>query len=335
MPNTRLGKSRTTSVDATSLPARADAPSIEAAWLYYHDGLNQNDIAERMQISRASVVNYLNEARKLGWVRIHLDSDVFKGHRLAEELCAAYGLTEAMVVPDDPMNADGAAASVARVTRAAADWLPRLLEPGDRLGVSWGSTIWQMAQQVPSTPVKDLSVIQLLGSRPAALGFAAEACTATLAQRLGGECVNLHAPLVLSNKALRDALCDEPVVRDQLNALATCNKTVLASGTCNAGGAHVVRSRILSENELSEYREKGAVGVICGRLIDRHGNPVVSAVEERMIGVSLDQMRGKDMALLVAAGPGRALPAFAAMKGGFATHLVTSARVAEELLEMI
>lgn len=54
-----------------------------------------------------------------------------------------------------------------------------------------------------------------------------------------------------------------------------------------------------------------------------------------MIGVSLDQMRGKDMALLVAAGPGRALPAFAAMKGGFATHLVTSARVAEELLEMI
>lgn len=86
---------------------------------------------------------------------------------------------------------------------------------------------------------------------------------------------------------------------------------------------------------MSEYREKGAVGVICGRLIDRHGNPVVSAVEERMIGVSLDQMRGKDMALLVAAGPGRALPAFAAMKGGFATHLVTSTRVAEELLEMI
>jgi DNA-binding transcriptional regulator LsrR (DeoR family) len=53
-----------------------------------------------------------------------------------------------------------------------------------------------------------------------------------------------------------------------------------------------------------------------------------------MIGVSLDQMRGKDMALLVAAGPGRALPARAAMKGGFVTHLATSTRVAEELLEM-
>ena len=95
-----------------------------------------------------------------------------------------------------------------------------------------------------------------------------------------------------------------------------------------------MRSGILSPEEIAEYRAKGAVGVICGRLIDGQGRPVVSAVEERMIGVSLDQMRGKDMALLVAAGPGRALPARAAMKGGFVTHLATSTRVAEELLEM-
>ena len=70
-------------------------------------------------------------------------------------------------------------------------------------------------------------------------------------------------------------------------------------------------------------------------LIDGEGHPVVSAVEDRMIGVSLDQMRGKEMALLVAAGPGRARPARAAMKGGFVTHLATSAQVAEDLMEMI
>ncbi|ABV92268.1 transcriptional regulator [Dinoroseobacter shibae DFL 12 = DSM 16493] len=314
------------------MASRDDALFVEAAWLYYHDGLNQTEIAERMRISRASVVNYLNEARTRGWVRVHLDSDVFRGHRLAAELCALFGLTDALVVPDDPLDPEGAAASVARVTRTAADWLPRLLEPGDRLGVSWGATIYQMAQQVPNAPVPDLRVIQLLGSRPAALGFAAEACTAMLAQRLGGECINLHVPLVLSNKALRDALCDEPVVREQLEALASCNKTVLACGTCDAD-AHVVRSGIVTSDSISDYRAKGAVGVICGRLIDVKGQPVVAEVEDRMIGVTLDQMRGKDMALLVAAGPGRAAPAKAAIKGGFVTHLVTSKRIAEDLLE--
>lgn len=286
-----------------------------------------------MRISRASVVNYLNEARARDWVRVHLDSDVFQGHRLAAELCAVYGLTEALVVPDDPVDRDGAAASVARVTRAAADWLPRLLEPGDILGVSWGATVYQMAQQVPHTPVQDLTVVQLLGSRPAAPGFEAEACTSMLAHRLDGQCINLHVPLVLSNESLRDALCDEPVVHDQLAALATCNKTVLACGTCD-GDAHVVRSGILSADSIAAYRDKGAAGVICGRLIDAEGHPVYADVEKRMIGVSLDQMREKEMALLVAAGPGRARPAQAAIKGGFVTHLATSTRVAKDLLEI-
>ncbi|MEM8731703.1 MAG: sugar-binding transcriptional regulator [Pseudomonadota bacterium] len=322
-----MPKPRGTSDQARVAP-REDAPFIEAAWLYYHDGLNQNDIATRLRVSRATVVNYLNEARNRGWVRIHLDSDVFRGHRLAAELCATYGLTDALVIPDDPSEPDG----TGRVVQAAADWLPRLLEPGDRLGVSWGATVYQMAQKVPHHPVPDLTVIQLLGSRPAALGFAAEACTAMLAHRLGGQCINLHVPLILSEKALRDALCDEPVVHAQLEALANCNKTVLACGTCNAD-AHVVRSGILTEDEIAAYRAKGAAGVICGRLIDRAGRPMVADVEDRMIGVSLDQMRNKDMALLVAAGEGRAGPARAAMRGGFVTHLATSTRIAETLLE--
>lgn len=309
------------------LPPRDDAPFVEAAWLYYHDGLNQSDIAARMRISRASVVNYLNEARNRGWVRVHLDSDVFRGHRLAEELCRAYGLSDALVVPDDPGDPGG----TARVTRAAADWLPRLLEPGDRLGVSWGATVYQMAQTMPQNPVPDLTVIQLLGSRPAALGFAAETCTAMLAQKLGGHCINLHVPLILSSKALRDALCAEPVVQAQLAALADCNKTVFACGTCDAG-AHVVRAGILSAPDMAAYRAKGAQGVICARLIDATGAPVVSEVEDRMIGVTLAQMKGKDMALMVAAGPGRALSARAALSGGFVTHLATSVQVAEALL---
>lgn len=309
---------------------RDDAPFIEAAWLYYHDGLNQAEIATRMQISRASVVNYLAEARMRGWVRVHLDSDVFQGHRLAADLCAAYGLREALVVPDDPAGPPG---SPARVTRAAADWLPRLLERGDRLGVSWGETIYQMAQQVAPRPIDDLTVIQLVGSRPATRDFAAEACTSMLAQRLGGACINLHVPLLLSSTALKEALCAEPVVADQLQALAGCNKTVFASGTCDVD-AHIVRAGVIAPEDIDRYRARGATGVICGRLIDAAGQPIVTDAEPRMIGVALDQMRGKEMALLVAAGSDRTAPARAALVGGYATHLATSATVAEALLAL-
>jgi deoxyribonucleoside regulator len=301
----------------------------EAAWLYYHDELNQSDIAERMQLSRASVVNYLAEARDRGWVKLYLDSDVFLGHRFAADLCKAYGLKEALVVSDAPEGAD---LSESRVVRAAADWLPRLLEPGDRLGVSWGETIFRLAQTVPRQIIRDLTVVQLLGSRPAALGFAAETCTTILSQQLGAHCVNLHVPLLLTDKDLADRLRREPVVAQQLAAVANCNKTVLACGTCDPD-AHIVRTGILAAADLAQLRQQGATGVICGRLIDATGQAVPAAIEDRMIGVTLDQMRGKDMSLLVASGKDRAGSARAAILGGFATHLATSASIARILLD--
>ena len=328
--NTPL-KNKKTRRDVSGTTHRDDAPFIEAAWLYYHNGLNQKEIANRMQISRASVVNYLSEARARGWVRVSLDSDVFLEHRLSDALSKAYGLKGVLIVQDDLAEPAG---TVARVTRAAADWLPRLLEPGDKLGVSWGETVYQMAQQMAQSPIDDLTVVQLLGSRPAALGFAAEACATLLAQKLGGLLINLHVPLLVSSRKLRDMLCAEPVVAEQLEALSSCNKTVLACGTCDAG-AHIVHTGVVGEEELAALAKQGATGVVCGRLIDGDGRPKSVKSEDRMIGVSLDQMRGKDMALLVAAGAGRAAPARAAIQGGYVTHLATSSSIAEELLSSV
>ncbi|NBB92985.1 MAG: HTH domain-containing protein, partial [Gammaproteobacteria bacterium] len=48
--------------DVDDRAARQDETIIEAAWCYYHEGLNQNEIAQRLGVSRASVVNYLAEA---------------------------------------------------------------------------------------------------------------------------------------------------------------------------------------------------------------------------------------------------------------------------------
>lgn len=321
-------QSRAASADTLRSVARIEDLITEVAWLYYHDDLNQTEIADRLQVSRATVVNYLFEARLRGWVKLYLDSEVFLGHRISGELCKAYGLTAALVVPGG--HGEGPDIDT-RVLRAAADWFPSLLEPGDRMGVSWGETVFRLAQRVPRHTIEDLTVVQLLGSRPAALGFAAETCTMILAQQLGAHCINLHVPLLLSETALADRLRSEPVVADQLRSVAACNKTVLACGTCD-DNAHIIRTGLLTAEEMGDLRRKGAVGVICGRLIDAQGQAVVSGIEDRMIGVTLDQMRGKEMALLVAAGSRRAGPARAAILGGYVTHLATSARIAEELL---
>ncbi len=52
------------SVDRSGRASRQDDAILEAAWCYYHDGQTQSEIAARLGVSRASVVNYLAEARR-------------------------------------------------------------------------------------------------------------------------------------------------------------------------------------------------------------------------------------------------------------------------------
>ena len=104
---------------------------------------------------------------------------------LPKKLCERFGLEAACIV-----------------ARGAADWLPDLLQPSDRLGVSWGRTVFEVAKAVAPTQIPDLTVTQLVGSKGTPYGFEAETCSSILALQLSARCINLHAPLVVSDANL-------------------------------------------------------------------------------------------------------------------------------------
>lgn len=313
---------------ATARAARQDDAILEAAWAYYHEGLTQRDIANRLGVSRASVVNYLAEARRRDYVRISLDTELFRGHTLVQELKDRFGLTEVLVVPavagDAPRTAE-------RVIRVASDWLPTLLAPGDLLGVAWGETMRHLASVVPRVPLPDLTVLQLVGSKTRDLGSAAETCAVTLAQRFGAKCVNLHAPVLLSSPELAAQLRAEPSIARHLAMIDSCQKVIFASGTFGPG-SHIHRTGLLDPDVVADMRERRAAGVICGRVIDAAGQPLPAPNAAQMIGITLDQMRAKTLALMVSAGPDRVAATLAALRGGYATHLATSSDIAESVL---
>ncbi len=302
---------------------------IEAAWMYYHEGKKQSQIAEQLGVSRATIVNCLQEAKELGLVRITLAPEAFTGHRLAEEMRERFGLAAAYVVPDDA--AADAEEALMRVAQGAAQWLPRLIEPGDRLGVSWGRTVYEVAEAMEQTRTEDVSVSQLVGSMATPYGFTAEICSAHLAMKLRAKLVNLHAPAVLSDPDLASRLRAEPIIAAQLEALSHCNKAIFAAGSANHE-SHIVSSGVASHEELDWYVRRGATGVLCGRFIDARGHSVPGPLDDRMIGVELDKLLGLDMGLLVSVGADKVRPMLSAIAGGYVTHVVTSASTAEAML---
>ena len=304
---------------------------LETAWRYYHDGQNQNDIAADLDLSRGTVANYLNEARARDLVRISLKSEAFSETALSEALCKKFGLEDAFVVPAH--GALTASDLLSRVARAAGDWLPGILKDGDNLGVSWGETVYEVSVAAPTHKLENVTIVQLVGTLTTPLGFAAETCSSNLAQRFGARCINLHVPLVVSTADLADRLRAEPIIARQLDATRSCNKTLFATGICTPD-SHVVKVGVVSPEELQSYLAKGAAAVICGQFIDTDGRIIESELRQRMLCVDLNDMRNREMGILVSSGESRAVAIRAAIRGGFATHLVTCARTARALLDL-
>ena len=178
---------------------------------------------------------------------------------------------------------------------------------------------------------ENVSVSQLVGSMATPYGFTAEICSAHMASRLGAKCINLYAPAILSDPELAQRLRAEPIIHAQIEALSHCNKAIFAAGSCNHE-SHIVGSGIASHQDLDWYVSHGARGVLCGRFIDRNGRAVPGALDDRMIGVELDNLLNLDMGMLVSEGPDKVVPMLAAIAGGYVTHLVTSNTTAEALL---
>lgn len=300
----------------------------EVAWLYYQDGLNQKDIAERLGISRATVVNYLQEAREAGLIRITLASASFTTHRLALDLCKRFGLQAALVMPDQGLTPED---SFARVVQGTADWLPSLLAPQDRLGVAWGRTVYDLATALEQQDFPAMSVVQLVGSMSSPYGFTAEACSTRLAQKLGAQCYNLHAPAILSRADLARELKAEPILRAQLDRLEQITKSLFSVGTC-LPDSHVVSSGVATREELDWYVAQGAAGVICGRFIDAEGQLIPGPLDQRMIGTDLSGLTGLEAGILITPGLDKVEATRACIAGGYSTHLATSLTVAEALL---
>lgn len=300
----------------------------EVAWLYYHDGLNQKDIAEVLGISRATVVNYLQEAREKGLIRITLAAPAFTTHRLAVELCARFGLTAAYVVPDEGTTTED---QFTRVVRGAALWLPDLLSPGDHLGVAWGRTVFDLAEALEQHRIDDMTVLQLVGSMATPYGFTAEACSTRLAQRLGARCLNLHAPAILSSVELAHALRAEPIIARQLAEIEKLDKLLFSVGTV-LPDSHIMSAGLATMEDLDHYARHGATGVICGRFVDDRGRAIPGPMQDRMIGIPLERLTGLPMGVLVTPGHDKVAATMAAIRGGYVTHLVTGATVAEALL---
>lgn len=314
--------------DALSPPVEFGGdPIVWVAWLYYEEGMTQEEIARALGISRGSVVTMLQEARENGIVSISVAPQHLQNVGLARDIIRHYGVAECLVVPGD----GGRMPEHERVGRAAARLLVERLRPDDVLGVSWGRTVLALSQAMPTKTLPGVSVVQITGSAIGTYRFSAELCASNIANRIGGRCVYLHAPGILSNREMKRMLMREPTLIEQFRIMSTCNKIIFGVGSV-AASSTAFDTGFLSPEEAAPYLARGAVAVLAGRFVDARGRAVAGELDDRMIGMTVQEIAKIPERICAAAGPDKAEAIRALLVGGFITTLVTDESTARHVL---
>jgi DNA-binding transcriptional regulator LsrR (DeoR family) len=298
-----------------------------AAWLYYIDQMTQIDVAKAIGVSRASVVNYLQEARERGLVSIHFDQKSISETVISKSLQQKYGLTGCLVIPKTVEKSNLSE----RLGVAAARVLFSMLKSNDVISVAWGKTVLAAAQAIPHSQLENLTVVQVVGSFHSTVEFSPEFCTSVLANRLNARCMNFLAPAILSSKGLKEELLKEEVLVNQFKTIKSSRIIVFGIGAIDHEST-VATTGFLKESEIKGYLEKGSIGTTMGRMIDPNGQQIFTEIDDRMIGVGLDEIKDIPCRLAVAGGPQKVEVIRATLKGKYPTHLVTDYETATALL---
>lgn len=313
----------------TAVPLDFDAdPVLWAAWLYYEDGLRQDEIADHLGISRASVFNLLQKAREDGIVTITIDPSRIKLLDLARQVREETGLTECFIVPDVVSDHP----LFERIARLGARLIEQRLEEDDVLGVAWGGTVMALSKALSPMSRPGTSVVQVTGSSIATYDFSPELCASNIAVRIGARCINLHAPGIVSSARMKKLLMQEPVIRQHFDVLRSCTKTLF--GVTHIGSETLLKhSGFMSEQSLAEYKALGAVGFASGYFFDETGRTVTTDLDARHIVMPLKDFIRVPQRICVGGGPDKIAAIRGMLKGGFATVLVTDERTARSVID--
>jgi deoxyribonucleoside regulator len=307
---------------------------LRAAQLYYRLNLTQDEVGERLGVSRFKVGRLLDRALRESAVRIEIVHPAARLVQLEDSLVERFGLRGAVVVDVPPTGspADQELLARDRVARAAAAQLTSL-QPTGSIGVSWGRTMLEVAAHLRQDWTSASEIVQLNGAiSRSAHPTRAQEVVEQFGRTTGAAIRLMAAPAIVGSAELRDALEKDPSVGDTLAAARSARTAVFGMGVLGPDSVHVA-SGYLGDEDLAALSDAGAVGDVLGRFLSIDGRIALPSLDRRTIGLPLGELCDKDLRVGVAPGPGRGQIALAALRTGCVNMIVTDEATAAWVLD--
>ena len=301
--------------------------AARAAWLYYVARNTQDEIAQKLGVSRQTAQRFVSRAVAEGLVQVRIDHPIADCLVAARDLEQAFGLRRAVVVPSDPASGS---ATLGLAEEGAAEierWLRR--RSPLVIGMGTGRTLKAAVAQLPPMDCPQHRIVSLTGSIAPDGSAAFYNVIFSMAERVNAPHFPLPVPVLAATARERETLHAQDAIRIPLRLAAEAD--VAFVGLSHLGeGAPLVEDGFLTPDRAALLRKRGAVGEICGWVFDDRGALLPAPSNQRIASPPLpDPTRCEVIAL--AMGEHKRQAILAALKGRLLSTLMTDERTARWL----
>ena len=302
---------------------------LKICHLYYQEEKTQEEISRLFGVSRFKISRKLKEARKCGFVTITVNDPQRDLTELETALSNKFDLDQAIVVK---VNEFSEKTDIDQVAEAGADYLRDVIDNYRILGVTWGYTVSHVVNHLKPIEVKNLTLVQIGGSLGTIEGTDNNVLTMMLGQKLGARAHLIPAPVIVRNRSIRNTLFKEKKIQQSLKIAQKADLVLFGVGMIGSEGL-LWRSGFLTMNDAAKLKRAGAVGAICGRFFDAGGKKCWDELDDRTIGLSLEELKAIKHKICIVVGPRKKSAILGALRGGLINVLVTDESTAASLLK--
>lgn len=301
----------------------------EVASLYYDKNMTQEEIAERLFLSRTRISRLLKKAHESGVVEIKINRIYERNYSLEERVRQHFGIKDVRLYNNYERSADETANGIGIL---AAKYLSERITKPLNLGVSWGNAMAKTVAAMDSDMHIPLNIVQIMGAAAMSTSINSSELVSQIANKWGGTAHYLNAPLFVPDPYVKQQILKDPVISLVLDMALNSDIILTGVGTLDKVTATNPWLGYMTPELFEEISEQKAIGCIGARFFDREGRALDNTWNQQCIGIDLHDLRRIEEVVAVVTGQNKAMAVAGALKGGYIDVLITDSDTMEQAM---
>ncbi|WP_193708285.1 sugar-binding transcriptional regulator [Alkalibaculum sporogenes] len=304
---------------------------VRCSKMYYEEGMKQEEIGGKLEISKATVSRLLNLAKELGIVKITVENPYSKESiELEKSLEDKFGLQEVIIAD---VNSNDESEVKREIAREAAKYLQRILKQDTLIGIASGTTLAEIPKYIQNNRMNKFTFVPIVGgSGQSRAEIQSNNIAVRFAKAFNADYKILHAPAMVEKLESKCAFIDDPGIKSVLSLSKNLDVALIGIGSSTSKSTVNMVAEFIKPSELVEMKEQGAVADVCNIFIDENGKSDIFETNKRVIGIDISQLKSTPITIAIAGNIEKAQAIWGVINAKLINVLITDKITAQAML---